>query len=157
MARRSRHSIGWSVRPWHPPPLPARARQRREGRGLSYDGPLFALISELHVLHPPANDDPAKIARYKRKRARIINAICKYTALTDAGIAEQIRLLAFPERGRQEGPLSEEQKCALLQSANNWFLLRWKTDRQMESRAHLAHAAAEREQQRRKGERRSQP
>src|SRR5258708_423809 len=30
----------------------------------------------------------------------------------------------------------EEQKRALLQSANNWFLLRWKTDRPMESRAH---------------------
>jgi hypothetical protein len=122
---------------------PARVR---ELLSVDYDGPLFALLSELDELRSPATDDPAKVASYKRKRARIINDICNYSALTDAGVTEQIRLIAFGERGRHEEPLSGEQKAALLQSANNWFLLRWKTDRQMESRAHLARAAAEREQ-----------
>jgi hypothetical protein len=133
---------------------PARVR---ELLSTDYDGPLFALLSELDGLHSPATDDPAKLTRYKRKRARIVKAICEYPAATDAGAAEQVRLVIQSTYGNPSGEtLTDEQKRALLQSANNWFLLRWKTDRQMESRAHLARAAAEREQQRSKGDGRAQ-
>jgi hypothetical protein len=78
------------------------------------------------------------------------------TATREVAAVFDITLLAFPERGCREDPLGKEQKAALLQSANNGgFCFAWKADRQMESRAHLARAAAEREQLRCEG--RAQP